>query len=186
MSAWPINPPSSGTLAFSLRLAPYCRSCPCDRHDLYLPSIPASLQTLGRCECVATFAPAPLGLRIISPLTFYLSFLGAIWTYDKKFGSDLSLPAADSPAFHTGSSASPSLAHSQFPGTSSATLPPYCFTASSDTLASSLRLMPFPPATNAPSPRSGSSSPSPTTPPSPGPIFSNCPPRLDFYYVHLQ
>ena len=36
-----------------------------------------------------------------------------------------SLPAADSPAFHTGSSASPSLAHSQFPGTSSATLPPY-------------------------------------------------------------
>ena len=25
---------------------PYCRSCPCDRHDLYLPSIPASLQTL--------------------------------------------------------------------------------------------------------------------------------------------
>ena len=31
MSAWPINLPSSGTLAFSLRLAPYCRSCPCDR-----------------------------------------------------------------------------------------------------------------------------------------------------------
>jgi hypothetical protein len=43
MSAWPINPPSSGTLAFSLRLATYCRSCPCDRHDLFLPSIPASL-----------------------------------------------------------------------------------------------------------------------------------------------
>ena len=54
MNAWPINPPSSGTLAFSLRLAPYCRSCPCDRHDL------------------------------ISPLTFYLIFLGAIWTYGKK------------------------------------------------------------------------------------------------------
>ena len=125
MSAWPINPPSSGTLAFSLRLAPYCRSCPCDRHDLYLPSIPASLQTLGRCECAAACALAPLGLRIISPLTFYLSFLGVIWTYDKKIGSDLSLPAADSPAFHTGSSASPSLAHSQFPGTSSATPPPY-------------------------------------------------------------
>ena len=52
-------------------------------------------------------ALAPLGLRIISPLTFYLSFLGVIWTYDKKIGSDLSLPAADSPAFHTGSSASP-------------------------------------------------------------------------------
>ena len=62
----------------------YCRSCPCDRHDLYLPSIPASLQTLGRCECVAACALAPLGLRIISPLTFYLSFLGAIWTYDKN------------------------------------------------------------------------------------------------------
>ena len=58
MSAWLINPPSSGTLAFSLRLAP-------------------------------------------------------------------SLPAADSPAFHTSSSASLSLAHSQFPGTSSATPPPY-------------------------------------------------------------
>ena len=72
MSAGPINPPSSGALAFSLRLASYCRSCPCDRHDLFLPSIPASLQTLGRCECVATCAPAPLGLRIISPLTFYL------------------------------------------------------------------------------------------------------------------
>jgi hypothetical protein len=85
MIAWPINPPSSGTLTFSLRLAPYCRSCPCDRHDLYLPSIPDSLQTLGRCECVATCALAPLGLRIISPLTFYLSFLGAIWTYDNKF-----------------------------------------------------------------------------------------------------
>ena len=50
----------------------------------YLPSIPASLQTLGRCGCVATRALAPLGLRIISPLTFYLSFLGAIWTYDKN------------------------------------------------------------------------------------------------------
>ena len=69
----------------------YCRSCPCDRHDLYLPSIPASLQTLGRDECVAASAPAPHGLRIISPLTSYLNFLGAIWTFDKKkFGSELS------------------------------------------------------------------------------------------------
>jgi len=33
---------------------------------------------------VATCSLAPLGLRIISPLTFYLSFLGAIWTYDKN------------------------------------------------------------------------------------------------------
>ena len=59
MSAWLINPPSSGTLAFSLRLAP-------------------------------------------------------------------SLPAADFPAFHTGYSASPPLAHSPFPGASSAILLPYC------------------------------------------------------------
>ncbi len=29
-------------------------------------------------------ALAPLGLRIISPLTSYLSFLRAIWTFDKK------------------------------------------------------------------------------------------------------
>ena len=41
----------------------------------YLPSIPSSLQTLGRCECVATRALAPLGLRIISPLTFYLKVM---------------------------------------------------------------------------------------------------------------
>ena len=49
------------------------------------------------------------------------------------------LSASDSPALHTGSSDSPSLAHSQFLG-----LPPPLFllTASSDTLASSLRLMP--------------------------------------------
>ena len=42
---------------------------------------PASLQTLGRCECAAVCALAPLGLRIISPRTFYLSFLRAIWTF---------------------------------------------------------------------------------------------------------
>jgi hypothetical protein len=47
-------------------------------------SIPASLQTLGRGECVAASAPAPHGLRIISLLTSYLNFLGAIWTFDKK------------------------------------------------------------------------------------------------------
>ncbi len=50
----------------------YCRSCLYDRHDLYLPSIPASLQTLGRGECVAASAPSSHGLRIISPLTAYL------------------------------------------------------------------------------------------------------------------
>ena len=64
-----VNPPSSGTLAFSLRLAPF-------------------------------------------------------------------LPASDSSALHAGSSASPSLAHSQFPGTSSATLPPYCLLRHSGFLTS--------------------------------------------------
>jgi hypothetical protein len=68
----------------------YCRSCPYDRHDLYLPSIPASLQTLGRGECVAASAPASHGLRIFSPLTTYLNSLRAIWTLDKFFGSELS------------------------------------------------------------------------------------------------
>ena len=62
---------------------PHCRSCPFDHHDLYLPSIPASLQTLGRCEYAAACALAH-GLRIIRPLTFYLSFLRAIWTFYKK------------------------------------------------------------------------------------------------------
>ena len=70
----------------------YCRSCPCDRHDLYLPSIPASFQTLDRCECAAACALAPHGLRIISPLTFYLNLLRAIWTFDKQIGSELFLP----------------------------------------------------------------------------------------------
>jgi hypothetical protein len=32
---------------------------------------PHAITPLGRCECVATWALAPLGLRIISPLTFY-------------------------------------------------------------------------------------------------------------------
>ena len=52
----------------------YYRSCPCDRHDLYLPSIPASLQTLGRFECAAASAPAHHGLGIISLLTLTLVF----------------------------------------------------------------------------------------------------------------
>jgi hypothetical protein len=54
------------------------------------PSFPASLQTLGRGECVAAGAPASHGLRIISPLPAYLNSLRAIWTVDKKFGSELS------------------------------------------------------------------------------------------------
>ena len=149
----------------------------------YLPSIPASLQTLGRCGCVATRALAPLGLRIISPLTFYLSFLGAIWTYDKKLAPIfLYLPQTLPHFIRAPRPPYPWL----IPNSLGPPPPPFLLTTSSDTLASSLRLMPFPPATNAPSLHSGSSAPSPTTPPSPGPIFSNCPPRLDFYYVHLQ
>jgi hypothetical protein len=50
----------------------YYGSCPYIRHDLYLPSIPASLQTLGRVECAVAGAPAPPGLRTISPLTLTL------------------------------------------------------------------------------------------------------------------
>ena len=38
----------------------YYGSCPYIRHDLYLPSIPASLQTLGRAECAVASAPSPL------------------------------------------------------------------------------------------------------------------------------
>ncbi len=49
------------------------------------------------------------------------------------------LPASDSPALHTGSSASPSLAIPNFLGPPP---PSFLLTASSDTLASSLRLMP--------------------------------------------
>jgi hypothetical protein len=52
----------------------YYRQCPYDRHDLYLPFIPASLQTLGRFECAVATAPAPRGLRIISPFTLTLVF----------------------------------------------------------------------------------------------------------------
>jgi hypothetical protein len=83
------------------------RSCPYDRHDLYLPSVPASLQTLGRGECVAAGAPASHGLRIISPLPAYLNSLRAIWTVDKKFGSELS--------FHPSTVASWSLPDSRPP-----------------------------------------------------------------------
>ncbi len=116
MSAWLISPPSSGTLAFSLRLA---------------PSLPA--------------ADFPVFARVTR--------LPHLWLTPHSLGPP-----------------PPSL----------------LLAASSDTLASSLRLMPTTPATNALSLHSGSSAPSPTTPPSRGPIFSNCPPRPDLYYVHLQ
>ena len=42
------------------------------RHDLYLPFIPASLQTLGRVECAVTSAPAPPDLRTVNPLILTL------------------------------------------------------------------------------------------------------------------
>ena len=92
----PVNPsqcPLVQVTDTDVALLLYCRSCPYDSHDLYLPSIPASLQTLSRGECVEASATAPHGLRIINPLTSYLSFLGAVWTFDKKFGSELFLPS---------------------------------------------------------------------------------------------
>ena len=52
----------------------YYRSCPYIRHDLYLPFIPASLQTLGRVECAVASAPAPPGLRTSNPLILTLIF----------------------------------------------------------------------------------------------------------------
>ena len=54
----------------------YYRSCPYIRHDLYvtlyLPFIPASLQTLGRVECAVASAPAPPDLRTVNPLILTL------------------------------------------------------------------------------------------------------------------
>jgi hypothetical protein len=50
----------------------YYRSCLYIRHDLYLPFIPASLQTLGRVECVVACAPAPPDLRTVNPLILTL------------------------------------------------------------------------------------------------------------------
>ena len=72
MSAWSINPPSSGTLAFSLRLAPYCRSCPCDRHDLYLPSFKFGyvFQNTGRAgPALCAFGTEAAGLGAAAPVT---------------------------------------------------------------------------------------------------------------------
>ena len=112
------------------------------------------------------------GLRIISPLTFYLIFLGAIWTYGKNLAPILPYLPPTPPHF----TRAPRPLHPWLiPNSLGPPPPPLLLASSSDTPASSLHLMPFPPATNAPAPRSGSSSPSPTTPPSPGPIFSNCP-----------
>ena len=53
-------------------LLQYCGSCPRVRHDPYLPSISASLQTPGRAE-LATILTIPLLFQGSSPLSFTLS-----------------------------------------------------------------------------------------------------------------
>jgi len=58
----------------------FYRSYPYIRHDLYLPFIPASLQTLGRVECAVASASAPPALRTHQPFHPYLNFLSAFWT----------------------------------------------------------------------------------------------------------
>jgi hypothetical protein len=63
------------------------------RHELYLPSIPASLQTMGRVECAVASAPAPPGLRTISPLTLTLLSQCLLDAY-KKIGPEFFLPSA--------------------------------------------------------------------------------------------
>ena len=69
------------------------RSCPYMRHDLYLPLIPASFQTLGRVECAVASAPAPPGLRTISPPTLTLVFSEPSGRL-QKFGPEFFLPSA--------------------------------------------------------------------------------------------
>ena len=76
-----------------IRSGPLSRSCPYIRHDLYLPSIPASLQTLGRVECAVASAPAPPGLRTISPPTLTLVFSEPSGRL-QKFGPEFFLPSA--------------------------------------------------------------------------------------------
>ena len=149
MSAWLISPPSSGTLAFSLRLVPF---------------LPA--------------ADFPAFARVTR--------LSHLWLTPHSLGppppSLLLTISSDAPPtlLRRSSDAPPTLLRRY------SDAPPTLLRRSSDALASLLRLMPTAPATNALSPRSGSSAPSPTTPPSRGPISSNCPPRPDLYYVHLQ
>ena len=78
----------------------YYRSCPYILHDLYLPSIPASFQTLGRVACAVASALAPPGLRIISPLTLTLlsqCFLDAC----KKIGPEFFLSSICPPSLRS-------------------------------------------------------------------------------------
>ena len=53
-------------------LLQYCGSYPYVRHDPYLPSNPAVLQTLGNVECATIHAVTPPDSRIIAPLILTL------------------------------------------------------------------------------------------------------------------
>ena len=50
----------------------YCGSCPCVIHNPYLPSISASLQTLGRAKRATIHVITPPDSRIVTPLSFDL------------------------------------------------------------------------------------------------------------------
>ena len=69
MSSWPITLRPLALWLSHFALRPIVDHARVTVMTFYLPSIPASLQTLGRCECAAASALAPHGLRIISPLT---------------------------------------------------------------------------------------------------------------------
>jgi hypothetical protein len=64
----------------------YCSSYPYVCHDPYLPSIPASLQTLGRVECVVAGAPAPLdrGSSVLFSLPYFLSVFWCMQKIDPE------------------------------------------------------------------------------------------------------
>ena len=51
----------------------YCGSCPCVRHGPYLPSISATLQTLGRVECATIHVITIQGSSLLLVLPYSLS-----------------------------------------------------------------------------------------------------------------
>ena len=61
-------------------LLQYCGSYSYVRHDPFLPSIPAALQTLGRVEYATIHVVAPPDSRIVTPLSLTL-FLSAFWMF---------------------------------------------------------------------------------------------------------
>ena len=61
-------------------LLQYCGSYSYVRHDPYLPSIPAPLQTLGRVEYATIHIVAPPDSRIVTPLSLTL-FLSVFWMF---------------------------------------------------------------------------------------------------------